>query len=461
MNATLQNLAAKAKDLVAERAGLLAKGDALSDQELGRVDEIGADLDGIKAQITRANKIDAATKAAGEFETWMGTATLPVPLPGNPTRPAGFQPAGEVMVNSTGQLLSEVGPGIFGVKAWEAVQDPAYKKAFGRYLRHGERMGEAAYKALEDGLDPQGGYLVPVDFIQRIISKKPTPTRVAGMVQIINTGRDAISIPKVAYNTNSTDDSTGQLYTTGFRATWTDENPTSATSMDIADANTFGSIRIPVYTAMIKGKLTNNQVEDAAFDVSGWLESKLSETIELLRDNMIINGNGIQQPSGLLLNPGASDNSTPAVIVSGSASALAADQIIKLATAVPEQYEEGCRFLFNKTSTYQAIRLLKDGNQRYLFGAGYQDSGMAVGKPANLVGYPYVFSGFMPNVGSSTYPILFGDLQGYTYVNRIGFSIQVLRELYAPNNQVGILGRVRFGGMVTEPWRLKIGQCHT
>jgi HK97 family phage major capsid protein len=64
----------------------------------------------------------------------------------------------------------------------------------------------------------------------------------------------------------------------------------------------------------------------------------------------------------------------------------------------------------------------------------------------------------MPNTGANNYPIIFGDLRGYYLVNRVGFSVQVLRELYAETNQILLLGRVRFGGGVGEEWRIKVGQ---
>jgi HK97 family phage major capsid protein len=62
----------------------------------------------------------------------------------------------------------------------------------------------------------------------------------------------------------------------------------------------------------------------------------------------------------------------------------------------------------------------------------------------------------MPNVAANNYPVIFGDLSGYTMVNRVGFSIQVLRELYAELGQVAVVGRIRFGGQVLEPWRLRL-----
>jgi HK97 family phage major capsid protein len=180
-----------------------------------------------------------------------------------------------------------------------------------------------------------------------------------------------------------------------------------------------------------------------------------------LYDNMILNGTGLGQPSGILLNPGA-DNSQPAVVNSGDANTLTADGLISLGFTLPEQYEDGAAFVMNKTSTAATVAKLKDQDNRYLWGYGLQDSGLQVNmRGRTLLGYDVVLSGFMPNVGTSNYPIIFGDLNGYYLVNRVGFSIQVLRELYAETNQVLILGRLRFGGQVTEPWKLRIHRCHS
>jgi HK97 family phage major capsid protein len=253
-------------------------------------------------------------------------------------------------------------------------------------------------------------------------------------------------MPKVNY---ATDD----LYTTGIRSTWTGEQPVTATTHRVTEP-VFGQIRIPVYTNMMSMPLTRDLIEDAAFDVQGWSADKFRETIMLLKDNMILNGTGVGQPAGILVNPGGTNQ--PGVVVSGAGSALTSDGLQNVAWSVPEQYEENLRWVFNKTNTGKAIANLKDGNGRYTWGS-LDQSGMvlpAVNRP--LFGYPVTFSGFAPNIGSNAYPAIFGDLSGYYLVNRVGFSIQVLNELYAETNQVLLLGRVRFGGAVAEDWKLKI-----
>ena len=191
------------------------------------------------------------------------------------------------------------------------------------------------------------------------------------------------------------------------------------------------------------------------FPIIPFVTGKFQETVDILYDDKTLNGTGLGQPSGILLNPNGTDQ--PATVNSGGASTLTADGLSSLAFAVPEQYDEMATFVMNKTSTAKAIAQLKDSQNRYLWGAGLQDSGMVPSiKNRTLLGYDVTLSGLMPNVAANAYPIIFGDLGGYALVNRVGFSVQVLRELYAETNQILLLGRLRFGGAIIEPWKMKI-----
>lgn len=344
--------------------------------------------------------------------------------------------------------LDADGEGFIDAKTLHAISQPEYKSAFRLYLRQGKNaLNDIQLKTLQEGVDGAGGYLVPEDMLNVLISKMISPMRVASRVTTLNTSRDALTVPKVNYTADD-------IYTTGIRATWTGEIPSTATVHRVTDP-VFGMVRIPVHTAMLSMPVTNDMIEDAMFPLVSWSTEKFSETIDILKDNMILNGTGIGQPAGILLNPGTTNQ--PAIVVSGNASLLTPDGLIDLAFSLPEQYDEKAAFILNKTNTALAISKLKDSNNRYLFGFGLQDSGLSVdikGRP--LLGYDTVLSALMPNIAANAFPVIFGDARGYYLVNRIGFSIQVLRELYAETNQILLLGRIRFGGVVAEPWKLKI-----
>ncbi len=363
----------------------------------------------------------------------------------------GLAKAGAVTIDSFGTVIDDFqGGGSFGRKQWEAMQDPVYAKAFLAWVRakgNDRGLDKAYVKALQEGLDDQGGVFAPPEMLARVIGREATPTRLAGEVTTITTSRDRITMPRTQY---STDD----LYATAFRATWTGEIPSSDTVADITDTDLFGMIGIDVYTAMLSGSITNDMAEDSDFPLQGWIETQFRNTDALLRDNMILNGAGVAQPRGILANPGGTNE--PASILSGTANDISADAVVDLPYRVPEQYIDNCKWVFNRTDTERKIAKLKDGENRYLFSDGPANQGLANSRPTNLVGFPIVRSGFAPNVGDGAYPIVFGDLRAYYLVNRLGITFQVLRETKAKRNQFEVVARLRFGGRVVEPWRLKI-----
>jgi HK97 family phage major capsid protein len=439
----IEELRSKLATLLTEAEGIAAK-EELADDDATRLEEITAEGTDVRA------KIEALEKSEG-LRSWAKESAGRLPLASPNAKVEGLSPSGEanVKIKSGHVLVDDDGDMLIDEKVFKAITSPEYHRAFKSYLRHGPGgLKDSELKVLNEGTDTAGGYLVPDDVLARLIAKEPAPTNVAAFATRMNTSRDTLVMPKVTYTTDD-------IYTSGMRVTWTGETPASATTHRVTEP-TFGQVRIPIYTAMMSLPLTNDMVEDSAVDITGWATGKFSETIDLLYDNMMINGTGAGQPAGILRNPNGSNE--PATRASGAAAALTADGLIDLAFDIPEQYDINARFAFNKTSSGRAIAKLKDGDGRYLWGSGLQDSGLQVPaiKGRDLLGYPVVLNALMPNVGAGLYPIIFGDFGGYYLVNRIGFSIQVLRELYAETNQILLLGRIRFGGLVAEDWKLKI-----
>lgn len=438
-----------------EADALLAQ-ESLSQEDALKLDALNTERAELKAKVEAIHRIEGLRTQHRSLEQWASAPAAPaLPHGGHPDVPAlgrvlGFKPAGETHIERTAKGIEIVntGAGVMRKDEWEATCREDYSAAWFRHLRVGwQGLSNGEQAILQEGIDNEGGYLAPTEVMNRVIAKEPTPTRIASMVSTFTTIRDSIALPKVNYTTDD-------LYTTGMRVTWTGEIPASATTHR-ATQPVFGQIRIPVYTAMISLPITRDLLEDSSVALQEWVTAKLTETIELLRDNMILNGTGTSQPSGILQSPGSTDE--PATVVSGAAATLTADGFQTLAWSLPEQYDENARFVMNKTNTGQALAKLKDGDGRYLWGMGTQDSGLMPSiRNREILGYPVAFSGFMPNVGANAYPAIFGDLRGYFAVQRIGLSVEVLRELYAETNQVLILARVRFGGDVAEPWRMRI-----
>lgn len=451
MNPTLKQLADQAEQISAEVDQLLNQP---TQENLLKAQELNAQFKSLSETIDAYREAAAGADANRSFLA-RPIHDVPFDTAGTGASVVGMKQAGTSGFAPDGKGLGFFGEGegLLNTKTWRAISQPEYKSAFRSYLRKGEKgLTGTELKALQEGVDSAGGFFVPEDFVQRLIQRQPTPTRVQDRVTRLTTGRDAVTLPRVNW---SSDD----LYSTGIRAAFTGEIPASAAASRVTEPS-FGQSRVPVYTAMLSMPLTNNMVEDADFPIQSWCEAKFAETVRLLKENMILNGTGIGQPTGILSNPGGAGQ--PETVAIGNP--ISADGLVKLAWSVPEQYDDNLSWVFNKTVTGQYIATLKDANGRYLWGAGLQDSGLTEQAGTSgasgrmLQGYPVSFQGFMPNPAANAYPVIFGDLRGYYLIERVGFSVQVLRELYAETNQLLLLGRVRFGGQVCEEFRLRIGQ---
>ncbi len=436
-----------------------------------RAEKLYDECDSIKSQIEeRQAELDRKAELKGRaaaFKEWVNEPARTIPFPtgkksdeGAKFSVSGFEEAGHTQLglfkgNPFYQAIGEAGPGTFGEKQWELMNSFEYKRDWAAYIRKGTKFLDGC-KTLQNAIDDQGGVLAPAELINRIIGRSPAPTQLRSLVTTITTGRDSLIMPRKLY---AADDK----YTTAFRATWTGEIPSSSTAAEVNDQQLLGDVTIAVHTAMISGSMSKNSLEDSAFPLQAWLENQFNEVIDLLYEDMIINGSGTGQPDGLLLGAASGNNGTttnpqyPEVVLSGSAAALAFDGLIDLQTALAPQYEnEYTRWIMNKKSTYRALRKLKDLQNRPLFSAGYNDSGLMTKPGREMLGDPIILSQFMPDVGANNFPVAYGDLRGYYLAQRVGFSIQVLDQTRAKVNQVELVGRLRFGGRPVEPWRLKL-----
>lgn len=340
----------------------------------------------------------------------------------------------------------------------EATATRDYKSAFDSYLRRDiEAMGPQDRKTLQEGVDDAGGFLAPVDWRAEMIKRTAARPNVRANATVMTTSRDSVRLPKVIYAGD-------YRYTSGVRMKWVGEIPSSATEHRVTDP-VFGAELVQIYTAMASLPITLDLLEDSAFGIEEYIIQVLAEAYDLGEEAVWISGTGVGQPQGILTHPqilvDSGESGDGMRVASGAAAAVTGDGLIDLAMELPEQYDMNAKWYLNKKSTEKAIRTLKDATgDNYLWPVTHQVGQLG---PAglSLLGYPVIRSPFLPNVGAGNNPILFGDMRAYRIVDRIGLSIQRLREVYAETNLVVYLARKRVGGKMLEPFKLKVQNVAT
>jgi HK97 family phage major capsid protein len=312
----------------------------------------------------------------------------------------------------------------------------------------GRTVSEIKATLMEGSLDI-GGHLVPEDYRAEIIKRLMGNTVVRKAARVVTTTRDVVEWPRM--------EGGNTYYTSAVRVTWVEELPTSATAA--ATNQTYGILRIPIYTVLARTDMSRNLLEDAAFNMLDILAGLFSEAMAIDEDNQFLTGTGGGMPSGLLgARTGAELNPILGIAqsVSGNATALTADGLYDTAYSVASQYRGKAQWAMNRTSQRDA-RKLKDGNGRYL----WQDS-IQAGQPATLLGYPVAESEQLPTIAANAFPVLFGDFSGYMIADRVGMTVERITDAtLVGQNRVALFARRRLGGAVAEPWKFSSTKIST
>jgi HK97 family phage major capsid protein len=438
-----------------EYAAKITEAKALAAKWQGKEAEMPkADADAINALLGQADEVKVKLDLANRMQA--GDAYLNEPV-GTKAAHLGWREAGPTEgdpdVDPKAWREVEVSGKTVRYNVPLAVQTKGYAAAFEGYLRKGMGdLGPTDRKTLTEGVDSAGGFLVPEDFQAELVKKIAAQTVIRANARVVQTSRDIVRWPRVAYTTDD-------IYTSGVRLTWTGESPASATTHRVTDP-VYGNITIPVHTAMASMPISNDLIEDAAFDVVGQSSDLLSEAFAIGEDAVFVSGTGAGQPMGFMSEVSTTvDSTAPAYVASGAAGTLTANGLIDLAFALPDQYDRNAKWYMAKATEKVIRKLVGTTSGDYLYPIG----GVGLERLAapELLGYPIVRCVNMPALTTNAYPIAFGDMRGYIVADRVGFSVQRLTELYAETNITLLLARKRVGGYCAEPWRLRVQKIAT
>ena len=387
MNEQLKKLMDKRNKLVHDmRAILEANPEGLTPEQEQKYAAMEKDMDALGAQIDRLkNMIDLEAKLD--------------------------EPMAQPMV-AAAQAAAKTG---------ENVQ--AYKEAFFDFVRNGyngasesSRKLLAKYRAsLTEGTDAKGGYLVPTVIAKEII-----------------TGLNAQSwIRKLAnvYSTTSTTDIPTDTSIPSFN--WMGESDSyNETDLD------FGGVTIGAHKVGGIIKISEELMEDSAFDLEAHLTGKIQAGLEASEEQAFISGDGNGKPTGIVTSAGTG-------VTAASATAITSDEVLDFIYSPLARYRKNA-VVVASTDFVKAVRKLKDGNGQYIWQPNYQ-----AGQPDTIAGKPLYESEYMDGLESGKTPAVIADFSYYDVADRGRMYLQRLNELYAASGFVGFRVRKRTEGKLT------------
>jgi len=275
---------------------------------------------------------------------------------------------------------------------------------------------------LQEGVDADGGYLVPEEYDKRIIDtlEEENIMRKLG-TKITTSGQHKINIAAAKP-----------------AAAWIEEGGT----LTFGDAK-FAQTLLDAHKLHVAIKITEELLYDNAFNLEGYIIDQFGRAMANAEEDAFLNGDGTGKPLGLFAESGGG------TVAQTLTAAIKSDDVLDLIYALKRPYRKNAKFIMNDR-TLLSLRKLKDNNGNYMWQPSYQ-----AGEPDKLLGYSIFTSAYAPAAA-----IAFGDMSYYNIGDRGTRSIAELRELFAGNGMIAYVAKERVDGKLVLGEAVQIMQLN-
>ena len=198
------------------------------------------------------------------------------------------------------------------------------------------------------------------------------------------------------------------------------------------------TISLSGYLAGALTLVSRSLINNSQFDIVAFVIDEMAYSIHRFIENTLLNGSGSVEGLSTLTNS----------MTAASQLAITADEVIKLQGKVKDDFQANAIWIMSP-NTRDALRLLKDNVGRYLL---QDDITAPFGKV--LLGKPVYVSDNMADIGAGNTVIYYGDMKGLATKFSENMEIQVLREKYATQHAVGVVGWLEFDSKVEDAQKI-------
>lgn len=270
---------------------------------------------------------------------------------------------------------------------------------------------------LQEGVDADGGYLVPEEYDHRLIN-------------VLN---EENIMRKLGHKITTSGEHKINIAATKPAAAWIEEGG----ALQFTDA-TFDQILLDAHKLHVAIKVTEELLYDNAFGLENYIIDQFGKALANAEEDAFLNGTGNGQPLGLFAETGGGT-------LAKTVATPKPEDVIDLIYALKRPYRKNAAFIMNDAAV-AAIRSFKDNNGAFM----WQPSCVA-GEPDKLMGYDIYTSPFCP-----ANMMAFGDYNYYNIGDRGTRSFKQLTELFAGNGMIGFVAKERVDGKLILPEAVQI-----
>lgn len=293
---------------------------------------------------------------------------------------------------------------VVGMERDEILSTPEYRSAYLKRLQ-GRPLNEAEQRALTTAQNSAGA-AVPTQTLNLIVDKLRQTSALF----------PHITVSYVPGNLSIT------VANAKNAASWKNEG-TDGTAKD----DTVVSVNLTGYE-LIKLVEISAAAEAMTIDAfEAYIASEIGRQMAIAVENAILNGDGTDEPTGILQGITWTEYNSTTFAKGGT---ISYDNLMDALALLPTMYHPGAAFVMNRKMLFGGIRKIKDDTKQPIFAYNAQDRAAMT-----ILGYPVIIDDYMPDN-----TILLGDFS-YYYMNFAKVpSIDVSREAAFKSGKVTYRG---------------------
>ena len=225
------------------------------------------------------------------------------------------------------------------------------------------------------------------------------------------------------------------------------DESTKAITVDYADefveltseVGSFDKIELDGFLAGTLTLISRSLINNTQFNLVDFIVERMAYAIKRFIENELLNGTDskIEGLSGVTKT-----------ITAAATSAITADEVVRLHDAIKDDFQGNAIWIMSP-ATRTALRTLKSTTGYYLLN---DDISSPFG--STLLGKPVYVSDNMPDIGAGNNAIYYGDMRGLATKFSEDMNIEVLREKYATQHAIGVVGWLEFDSKVEDAQKI-------
>ncbi|MBR2160353.1 MAG: phage major capsid protein [Clostridia bacterium] len=225
------------------------------------------------------------------------------------------------------------------------------------------------------------------------------------------------------------------------------DESTNSITVDYADefvdltsnVGAFDKIELDGFLAGTLTLISRSLINNAQFNIVDFIVERMAYAIKRFIEGELLNGteNKVAGLSGVTKS-----------ITAAATTAITADEVVRLHDAIIDDFQANAIWIMSP-ATRTALRTLKSSTGYYLLN---DDISTPFG--SSLLGKPVYVSDNMPDMGAGKTAIYYGDMRGLATKFSEEMTIEVLREKYATQHAVGVVGWLEFDAKVEDAQKI-------